>query len=211
MPIPSDLHAGYRAFRAGRFIEEEERYRALSEGQSPKTMIIGCADSRVDPATIFSAHPGELFVVRNVAALAPPCVEDGGHHGTSAALEFAVEGLRVANIVVMGHGMCGGVAASLTAAEGKSVGRFIGPWVAIIEKVRDELLGENAQLSGEARQRALEQLAVKQSLANLRGFPFVARALAEGRLALHGAWFSIVEGRLEWLDPASGQFGPVGE
>lgn len=211
MQIPSDLQSGYRDFRAGRFAEEAERYKSLSEGQSPKTMVIACADSRVDPATIFSAGPGELFVVRNVAALAPPCEEGGGYHGTSAALEFAVEGLKVSNIVVMGHGMCGGVAASLSAASGKSVGRFIGPWVGLLEKVRDELLGENAHLTGEERQRALEQRAVQLSLDNLRSFPFVRQAIAEGRLALHGAWFSIAEGRLEWLDPDTGRFAPVVE
>ncbi|MGE3247937.1 MAG: carbonic anhydrase [Beijerinckiaceae bacterium] len=209
MTIPTDLHSGYRDFRAGRFSEEEGRYRALSEGQSPKTMIIGCADSRVDPATIFSAGPGELFVVRNVAALVPPCEEGGGYHGTSAALEFAVEGLRVRQIVIMGHGLCGGVAASLTAAEGVAVGRFIGPWVGLLEKVRDEMLGEDAHLTGDARQRALEHLAVKLSLENLRGFPFVQKALDEGRLTLHGAWFSIAEGQLQWLDQATGKFAVV--
>ncbi len=209
MAIPSDLSAGYRQFRAIRFAEEAGRYRSLSGGQQPTTMIIGCADSRVDPATIFSAGPGELFVVRNVAALVPPCEDGGGYHGTSAALEFAVEGLKVSNIVVMGHGLCGGVAASLTAASGDAVGRFIGPWVGLLQKVRDDMLGADAHLSGDARQRALEHLAVKQSLQNLRGFPFVQREEKRGALRLHGAWFSIAEGQLEWLDEATGEFAPV--
>lgn len=209
--MPSNLRCGYDKFRATRFAEEEERYRAVSAGQQPHTMIIGCADSRVDPATIFSAGPGELFVVRNVAALVPPCEEGGVYHGTSAALEFAIEGLKVANIVVMGHGLCGGIMASLDQASGMPVGRFIAPWVGLLEKVRDEMLGDGAHLSGESRQRALEHLAVKQSLHNLRGFPFVVREEERGALRLHGAWFSIAEGRLEWLDQTTGKFAPVAE
>lgn len=206
MMIPTELHTGYRQFRSTRFALEEERYRAVSEGQSPHTMVIGCADSRVDPATIFSAGPGELFVVRNVAALAPPCEDDDGFHGTSAALEFAVEGIKVRDIVVLGHGLCGGVAASLTAAQGQNVGRFIGPWVGLLNQVRDEMLAADPALSDADKQKALEQLGVKLSLRNLQGFPFVEREIKNGNLRLHGAWFSIAEGALEWLDPETGAF-----
>lgn len=211
MNIPADLLSGYRLFRSGRFAEEAERFRALSAGQQPHTMIIGCADSRVDPATIFSAGPGELFVVRNVAALVPPCEIDGGYHGTSAALEFAVTGLKVSNIIVMGHGLCGGVSASLALSEGSAVGSFLGPWVSILDKVRDEMLGAAAHLQGEDRQRALEHLSVRQSLDNLKGFPFINDALFDGQLSLHGAWFSIAEGELQWLDLESGTFERVAE
>ena len=179
MTIPAELHAGYRQFRSTRFAHEEERYLAAASGQSPHTMVIGCADSRVDPATIFSAGPGELFVVRNVAALAPPCEDDDGFHGTSAALEFAVEGIKVRDIVVMGHGLCGGVAASLKAASGMPVGRFIGPWVGLMDKVRDEMLAADLTLSGEDKQKSLELLAVKLSLRNLESFPFVAQAVQQ--------------------------------
>ena len=211
MTIPTELLSGYRQFRQTRFAQEKERYFAVSRQQTPHTMIIGCADSRVDPATIFSAGPGELFVVRNVAALAPPCEYDGGYHGTSAALEFAVEHLKVANIVVLGHGLCGGVAAALSAADGAPVGRFIAPWVGILDAARDELLAGDPALGGEERQKALELLGVKHSLANLKTFPFIEQALHSGRLELHGAWFSIAEGALEWLDPQSGQFGRIAE
>lgn len=211
MTIPASLHAGYRQFRTDRFAQEAERYRAVSEGQNPHTMVIGCADSRVDPAAIFSAGPGELFVVRNVAALAPPCEDDDGYHGTSAALEFAVEGIKVREIVVLGHGLCGGVAASLSAASGASVGRFIGPWVGLLDQVRDEMLAAEPGLSGVDRQKALEMLAVKLSLRNLENFPFVAREIKRGNLRLHGAWFSIAEGALQWLDPVTGRFDRVQE
>ncbi len=208
MAIPEDLYAGYRRFRAERYRREAERYQALAQGQRPRTMIVGCADSRVDPATIFSAGPGELFVVRNVAALVPPCEEGGTYHGTSAALEFAVSVLGVANIVVLGHGLCGGVAAALAAAEHRPVGRFIQPWVDLLAGVRDEMLTQT-QGSAVDRQRALEELAVQQSLRNIRSFPFVGEAMADGRLALDGAWFSIAEGRLRWLDPETGAFEPM--
>lgn len=211
MTIPTELFSGYRQFRLTRFAQEKERYRAVSGQQTPHTMIIGCADSRVDPATIFSAGPGELFVVRNVAALAPPCEDGDGFHGTSAALEFAVEALKVSNIVVLGHGMCGGVAASLDAAAGASVGRFIGPWVGLMDQVRDDLLAADKSLQGQDRQKALELLAVKLSLHNLQSFPFVQREIEAGNLALYGAWFSIAEGALEWLDRESGRFARVGE
>src|SRR6476660_5410175 len=131
MQIPLGLAAGYRRFRRERYAAEAERYRALAKGQRPRTMIIACADSRADPATIFSAAPGELFVVRNVAALVPPFEEGGGYHGTSAAIEFAVS-----EMAVRGHGLCGCSAAALSE---RSTGRFIGPWVELLADVRAQL------------------------------------------------------------------------
>lgn len=218
--IPPELMSGYARFRQGRYAEEAERFRKLAAGQAPRTMVIGCADSRVDPATIFSAAPGELFVVRNVAALVPPCEAAGTYHGTSAAVEFAVTGLRVSNIVVLGHGQCGGVAAALAAAENKPVGQFIGPWVGLLATVRDELMerspgvDEHSRLRGlmqdaDVRQRALEHMAVQQSLENLLTFPFVSEAIQDQKLALHGSWFSIAEGELRWLDWDRGEFTAV--
>ncbi|MFM9850360.1 MAG: carbonic anhydrase [Hyphomicrobiaceae bacterium] len=209
MTIPIELAAGYRRFRQERFAIEAERYRALGAGQRPQTMIIGCADSRVDPATIFTAAPGELFVARNVAALVPPCEESGSYHGTSAAIEFAIEALEVRNIVVMGHGMCGGIAAALAAAQHRPVGRFIAPWVDLVSAVRDELLQRANSGDAAARQKALEHLAVQHSLRNLTTFPFVCSAIGAGRLALHGAWFSIRDGELWWLNADTGAFEQV--
>jgi carbonic anhydrase len=171
-------------------------------------MVIACADSRVDPSTVFNARPGELFVVRNVAAIVPPYEKGNGYHGTSAAIEFAVQSLNVSHIVVMGHGQCGGVAASLRAHE-KSLGEFIAPWVGLLNDVRDELL-EHARSHDQAfLQHALELMAVKQSIDNLTTFAFVKRALQTGSLALHGAWFSIAEGQLHWLDQDTGEFKAV--
>lgn len=206
---PDYLLSGYQRFRQGRFADEAARFRELAEGQSPRTMIIGCADSRVDPSTIFSAAPGELFVVRNVAAIVPPCEthdpDSGSFHGTSAALEFAVTVLGVNDIVVMGHGLCGGVAAALAAKDAPQ-GRFIGPWVNLLAPAYAKLEATGAGLSPAQRQHALELLAVRQSLERLTSFPFIAEALSEGRLALHGAWFSIAEGELHWYDPGAEAF-----
>jgi carbonic anhydrase len=211
LDIPSDLLDGYRRFRAGAFADQADQYRALAEGQAPTTMVIGCADSRVDPATIFAAGPGELFVVRNVGAVVPPCEAAGTYHGTSAAIEFAVTGLGVANIVVLGHGLCGGVAAAFEAAEKKPVGRFIGPWVALLTDICTGLKAQAGTASAASLQQAAEHKVVQRSLANLVTFPFVAEAVDAGRLALHGAWFSIAEGALHWLDPATGTFAHIPE
>jgi len=207
--IPAALHDGYRRFRSDRYAQEVDRYRALAQGQQPQTMVIGCADSRVDPATIFSAGPGELLVVRNVAALVPPYEEGGTYHGTSAALEFAVCVLQVSRILVLGHGMCGGIEAALASVEHGPVGRFIDPWVGLLADVRDELIARTEP--GSDRQRALEQAAVRQSLRNMMSFSFIFEAVDEGRLALDGAWFSIAEGELLWLDPDSNDFEQVPE
>ena len=207
--IPAELRDGYRSFRTGRYAQEANRFKSLAEGQSPKVMVIGCADSRVDPATIFSAAPGELFVVRNVAALVPPWEEEGAYHGTSAALEFAVRHLKVEHIVVLGHALCGGIKAALAGPEDVSVGRFIGPWVHQLERVRQGLLNKDGGQSPEARQEALEHLSIKYSLENLLRFDFVDGAVNSGKLTLHGAWFSIAEGKLCWLDPESGSFEDV--
>jgi carbonic anhydrase len=207
MQIPASLAAGYRRFRSERYALEAERYRALAKGQRPRTMIIGCADSRADPATIFAAAPGELFVVRNVAALVPPCEEGGGYHGTSAAIEFGVNELAVPDLVVMGHGLCGGIAAAM---QERPAGRFIGPWVELLAGIRDQLSAAEPTLDAAVRQKRFEQMAVVYSLQNLTTFPFVKAAVAAGRLRLYGAWFAIAEGELEWLDDSSGRFGPIG-
>lgn len=210
MSMPPTLAKGYDLFRRQRFPAERERYRAVAAAQRPETMVVACSDSRVDPEAIFNAAPGELFVVRNVAALVPPYEPDGSYHGTSAAIEFAVSGLAVKHIVVLGHGQCEGVAASLrSAGNAPSPGIFIGAWVELIASVRDELLEHSSHLNAKERQQALELLAVKQSIMNLATFPFVAAALRAGTLQLHGAWFSIGHGELRWLDHDRGTFDVV--
>ena len=203
------LVAGYHRFRSGDWQRQRERWAELAEGQSPGTMVIACSDSRVDPAQIFDAAPGEMFVVRNIAALVPPCEIGGGRHGVSAAIEFAVTQLEVADVIVLGHGQCGGVAAALSqrfadAAPGE--GGFIAHWIDLLDAARERVLTDGADPAERRVHQALEQEAVKLSLANLRSFPFVPEREAAGKLRLHGAWFAILDGRLELLDEATGRF-----
>jgi carbonic anhydrase len=205
------LIEGYRRFREKSWAHERERWAELAEGQSPKIMILACADSRSDPAQIFDARPGEMFVVRNIAALAPPFETSAGYHGVSSALEFAVTQLNVAEILVMGHGMCGGCAAALTGAFDDvphGEGHFIGDWVGMLSGVRDEVRARHVDLDRPAF-LDMEREAVKVSLANLRTFPWIAEREQAGTLKLHGAHFSIAEGRLYVLDEAEGTFRPA--
>ncbi len=202
---------GYRRFRETGWKRERERWSELAEEQRPKVMVLACSDSRVEPAIIFDAKPGEMFVVRNVANLAPPFETSGGYHGVSAALEFAVTQLEVEELLVLGHGGCGGCAAALSgqfddADHGE--GHFIAAWVEMLDKARAAVRSRYPEL-GAAAFLEMEREAVKVSLANLRTFPWVIEREAAGRLTLHGGHFSIAEGRLYLLDEAEGEFRPV--
>jgi carbonic anhydrase len=211
MSYLTQLIEGYRRFRATDWQHERERWSELAEGQSPQVMILSCADSRVDPAQIFDARPGEMFVARNIAALAPPYETSTGFHGVSAALEFAVTQLNVAAILVMGHGLCGGCAAALTGQfddTESGEGHFIADWVRMLNEARDQVRGRHDDLDRDAF-LDMEREAVKVSLANLRTFPWIAERERAGKLQLHGAHFSIAEGRLYMLDEAEGDFRPV--
>ena len=211
MPYMQQLIEGYRRFREKSWAHERERWAELAEGQSPEVMILACADSRSDPAEIFDARPGEMFVVRNIAALAPPYETSRGFHGVSAALEFAVTQLNVGEILVMGHGMCGGCSAALTGTfddQRAGHGQFIADWVHMLDRARDKVRARHTELD-RAAFLDMEQEAVKVSLKNLRTFPWIAEREANGRLKLHGAHFSITEGRLYVLDEAEGTFHPV--
>src|SRR5437588_5312435 len=211
MSYLTQLIEGYHRFREQDWGRERERWSELAEGQSPRVMILSCADIRFDPAHIFDACPGEMFVVRNIAALAPPYETSGGFHGVSAALEFAVAQLEVAEILVMGHGMCGGCAAALTGqfdGTPHGEGHFIADWVQMLNDARDGVRARHSELN-RAAFLAMEREAVKVSLANLRTFPWIADREEAGMLKLHGAHFSIHEGRLYVLDEAEGAFRPV--
>lgn len=202
---------GYRRFRQGEYTRELDRWRELTEGQSPKTMVISCSDSRVDPSQIFDVSPGELFVVRNVAALVPPYETTPGQHGVSAALEFAVQFLKVEQVVVMGHGMCGGCQAALTQSlHGKNLGEggFVANWVHMLDEARAPI-AEAHGIEGREAERAMELAAVKVSLQNLQTFPYVNEKLRSGELSLRGAYFAISDGILYLLDHESGEFKPA--
>lgn len=197
---------GYRAFKAGRWPQERAHYEDLARrGQSPEYLVIACSDSRADPATIFSAAPGELFVVRNVAGVVPPFETDSGHRGTSAALAFAVVQLKVREILVLGHAQCGGIAAALDGSLVAGV-PFIGNWIELLTPA----LEHSAHIRDHAaRHVAMERDCIRLSLANLMTFPFVAERVKNGRLRLNGARFGIADGKLELLDQSTDNFRTV--
>ena len=211
-PELDHLIAGYRRFRETDWTPKRQRWADLGEGQQPETMIIACSDSRVDPAQIFDVDPGEMFVVRNVAALVPPFEPVPGHHGVSAALEFAVQVLKVKELIVLGHGMCGGCRVALTqelhgAEPGE--GGFIADWIAMLDEARKPIAA-SLGTTGRVAERAMEEAGVKVSLANLRTFPCIRRKEREGTLKLRGAFFAISDGVLHLLDEGSGVFEAVG-
>ncbi|MCY7397676.1 MAG: carbonic anhydrase [Sphingomonas bacterium] len=206
MPEFRQLLDGYARFRSAHYAAERARWAALAEGQEPPVMIIACCDSRVDPATIFDTRPGQAFVLRNVANLVPPYEIGGGRHGASAAIEFGVTGLGVRHVVVMGHGACGGIKAALAGPDHVSGHNFIDGWISILDEPRARVLADS---SIDDKQHALELEAIRQSLANLRTFPFIADREAAGKLSLHGCHFAIAEGQLFVLDQAEDSFRPT--
>ena len=204
--FPPHLLEGYRAFTSQRLPTEQSRYRELSErGQAPEVMVIGCCDSRVSPEVIFDAGPGELFVVRNVANLVPVYAPDGGAHGVSAALEYAVRALKVKHIVVLGHAQCGGIRAFIDNIEPLSPGDFIGKWMSMFVKPGEQVEQRDHETMADFTVR-IEKAAVFRSLENLMTFPFVKTQVASGALNLHGAYFGVAGGALFVLDQATKEF-----
>jgi carbonic anhydrase len=211
MSFPARLIDGYAAFRSGRLLEEQNRYQQLAEGgQSPEIMVIGCCDSRVSPEVIFDAGPGELFVVRNVANLVPPYTPDGAQRAVSAALEFAVQALRVKHIVVLGHAQCGGIRAFAEDSGPLSPGDFIGRWMEMISPAA-KAIGPRGDLPMADYLRKLEQAAMIKTLDNLMTFPCVRILVERGKLQLHAAYFGVATGGLSILDHGSGMFQPVAQ
>jgi carbonic anhydrase len=206
--FPEHLSDRYRRFKFRHFTPNIDRYEELAaHGQSPDVMIVSCCDSRVDPETIFSAMPGELFVMRNVANLVPPYETDGKFHGVSAALEFAILNLRVKHVVVMGHASCGGIKAALEQTAAKQTDAlFISKWMSMLEDARLAVLSKHQGLSSAERLRALEMEGIKTSLKNLRTFPCIQALEAKGRVNLHGAYFDIASGTLSVLNQLTGEY-----
>lgn len=203
--FPEALTSGYRTFLNDRLPSEVRRYAKLAKGQSPEVLLIGCCDSRVSPEVIFDTGPGELFIIRNVANIVPPCEEGGEYHGTSAAIEFAVQSLEVKHIVVLGHATCGGIKAYADQAKPLSEGNFIGKWVSLVGPAAAKAETQ----SGPDYMTRLEYAMVAQSLENLMTFRFVRERVEEGRLQLHGAHFGIARGELLVRDPKTGAFAPA--
>ncbi len=203
--------SGYRAFRADMPVDHQQRLsRLVKAGQSPQAAVIACSDSRVDPALVFSAEPGDIFMIRNVANLVPPMEEEGTFHGTSAALEFAVLGLNVPNIIVLGHAHCGGIHAMIRGAEVTKDGyRFVPAWVSMLSSAHRRVLATMPDASEEETQRACERNSVLVSLENLTTFPWIRERMAEKTLKLHGWFFDIETAQLEIYDAKTGGFERV--
>jgi carbonic anhydrase len=206
--FPEHLADRFRRFKYRHFAPNIDHYEKLAaEGQNPDVMIVSCSDSRVDPETLFSAMPGELFVVRNVANLVPPFETQGRYHGVSAALEFAALNLRVKHIVVLGHSGCGGVRACLDhSATRQTEAQFIVNWMSMLDAARETVISEHPHGPPESLRGALEREGIKTSLANLRTFPCIQILEGKGRIMLHGAHFDIARGALEVLDRETGKF-----
>ncbi|WP_425044533.1 carbonic anhydrase [Primorskyibacter sp. S87] len=211
-PLPTYLVKRYHGWKATTYDENQGWYRRLAnEGQRPRAMVISCCDSRVHVTSIFGADQGEFFIHRNIANLVPPYLPDGDHHGTSAAVEYAVTALKVSHLIVLGHSQCGGVQGCIDMCKGsapqlEAKESFVGRWMEILKPKFPEVADiEDMQVQA----RHFEKLAVVASLENLMTFPFVASAVEEGSLSLHGLWTDIGEGGLECFDPKGNSFFPV--
>jgi carbonic anhydrase len=205
--FPAHLMQGYGRYLSKGFVRYKETHERLAVyGQTPEVMVISCCDSRVTPEGIFNVGPGELFVVRNVANLVPPYEDTEGQHGTSAAIEFAVESLKVEHIVVMGHGQCGGVKAFRENANAPlATGQFIGRWIKLLEPAAIAMACMPVDKIDDP-QLAMEYAGIRQSLKNLMTFPFIDRAVQHGDLTLYGSWFDIGSGELRVMDPDTWRF-----
>jgi carbonic anhydrase len=211
MDVIARLVDGYRRFRGGYYLAHREKLSVLAhQGQSPQVCVVSCSDSRVDPGLILDCEPGELFVIRNVANLVPPCEAEGLYHGTSAAIEFAVCGLEVSHVIVLGHGHCGGIQALL---EGKtsyypSAG-FVPAWMRIAAVARTHILKRDDLSTPQARARACEQASIQLSLQNLMTFPWISERVDQGTLRLYGWYYDLDHGDLLSLDPGTDRFTSV--
>ncbi len=205
MGLPKSLIEGHRRFLRDKHTPERGRYAQLAElGQTPTAMVIACCDARADVSTIFDAEPGELFILRNVANLVPPYEPEGKYHGTSAGIEFAVQGLKVPHLLVLGHSRCGGVAAYRQRVRGQGRPARLHRELAHAARQSQESAENEVFEFGE--ETAFELAAIRSSLANLRTFPFVKDQERKGLLALHGLHFDIASGALLALDDGRGSF-----
>jgi carbonic anhydrase len=203
------LMAGFRHFREKFYLSDDSTYSKLStRQQDPKTLVIGCSDSRVDPAILSDAHPGEIFVVRNVANLVPPFETGGGRHGVSAAIEFAVVNLKVEHVIILGHRQCGGIRALLFPKETQA-GGFVQQWMQIADDAKSRALAAVPSAEPNELWRCCELESIRTSIENLRSFPFVAAAEKERGLEIHGIYFDLEKGELLELDGPTGKFSTI--
>lgn len=201
---------GFSRFQQHYFDSTPGLYQSLKQGQHPSTLLVGCCDSRVDPAQLLGCDPGDIFTIRNVANLVPPCTSGRSHHGVSAAIQFAVDQLKVSRIIVLGHGQCGGIKALLEQRFAPNAeDDFIGNWVGIAEPARIRVEAAMPDASDADKRRACELAAILVSLKNLQSFPWVKRAMESEHLSLHGWYFDLDAGALLAYSPRSDAFLPL--
>ncbi len=200
------LIRGFRNFRTTYFSGDSELFRQLRHGQHPRACVIACSDSRVDPALITDSDPGDLFVIRNVASLVPPCEPDTRHHGISAALEYAVRVLKVEHLILLGHSDCGGIRALLARTPEQPAGEFLDAWLDLAEPAKQEVERRLPEASETVRRRACEEASLLLGVENLLTFPWLRERVAAGRLALHAWYFHIADGQLFGFDRETGSF-----
>lgn len=205
--IPHNLVEGFQRFRAQHFERNDSLYQQLvKEGQTPKTLVVACCDSRVDPALVLDCAPGDLFVIRNVANLVPPSENRAGHHGTTAAIEYAIRILAVEHIIVLGHAHCGGINTLVKTGGVSNPDSYMADWMCLAESARASVMAEMPNASQEEQMRACEQRAILVSLENLMTFPWVRERFENGTLTLHGWYFDIEQGQLLRFNPATNCF-----
>lgn len=202
----SKFLAGIANFQQQHFGDNPERANDLMAGQKPQALLIGCCDSRVDPALLTDSSPGDLFILRNIANLVPPYCKSTEYHGVSSSIEYAVLFLNVTDIIILGHSGCGGIAALMESAKGEKAGEFIGNWVNIAASARDKVIAELTNEPPEKQARACEKEAILVSLKNLMSFPFVKERVARGQLSLHGWYYNMGTGQLRHYNQLSGEY-----
>lgn len=207
-PLLKRFSAGFQRFQKSWYCPEHNLYAELREGQNPYAVIIACSDSRVDPVQVLDCSPGDVFVIRNVANLVPPYEPDAHYHGVSSALEYAVRYLNIPNIIVMGHAHCGGITSLMNASE-HSHDEFLNIWMGQAQRAKIEVERTLPQGSPEERLRSCEMWGIRISLENLRTFPWIQKAMKEGKLLLHGLYFDMGVGELLYLDQKTDSFIPM--
>lgn len=203
------LIAGYKLFNQEYKFGKYPEYKQLVHGQKPKAIVISCCDSRVDPSTITKCQPGDLFVVRNVANLVPPFENDGGYHGTSAALEFAVLGLGIKHVIIIGHSKCGGINHLVTSNKNASDNSFVAKWMEIARDAKRQVKENNLANEIEDKVDLCAQYSIINSIENLSTFPWFKEKLDAGEIFVHGWFFNIGDCELSVLDQDMKKFQVV--
>jgi carbonic anhydrase len=202
-PFPPALSQAYQVWKQNSFPAQEAAFTTLArDGQAPDFMVISCCDSRVLPTDIFGAGAGDMFVHRNIANLVPAYAAPSGDsaveaHGTSAALEYGVCALKVAHVLVLGHAQCGGVQGCHDMCKAGKIGSefdlpLVGAWLEVMRPVYEQM----AENHGAIDLDEMGRQSIVHSLNNLLTFPFIAEAVAAGKLGVHGAWYDISTGAL---------------